>query len=73
MSGRLYVGPGWGGVGSLYDERLAELEDLRAYARTGRHPKEEMRKARAALANAESLMARRQSGGAATASTAVAA
>ena len=49
MSGRLYVGPGWERCGALYDERLADLEDLAAYAVTGRHPRDEMRAAFAAL------------------------
>lgn len=36
------MGPGFEGAGTLYDERLASLEDLREYATSGRHPKEEL-------------------------------
>ena len=61
MSGRIYIGPAWAHLGSLYDDRLADLEDLRAYCKTGRHPKEEMRRAKLALATAESIASRKLS------------
>jgi hypothetical protein len=61
MSGKQYVGPGFEHVGVLYDERLAALEDLRAYLLTGRHPREEMRVARQQLNRIESVVSRRTS------------
>jgi hypothetical protein len=61
MSGKQYIGPGFEHVGVLYDERMAVLEDLRAYLLTGRHPREEMRVARQQLNRIESVMSRRAS------------
>lgn len=55
------MGPGYEHVGILYDERMVQLEDLRAYARTGRHPIEEMRAARQQMRRMESVTSRRMS------------
>jgi hypothetical protein len=61
MHGRLFVGPGFEHVGNLYDERLADLEDLKAYTLTSRHPKEDMHKAKQLMPRSESVMSRRLS------------
>ena len=50
------MGPGWEAVGALYGERLAGLEDLKAYLHTGRHPKEAVRRARPQLGHSDSRL-----------------
>jgi hypothetical protein len=39
-----FVGPGYEQFGILYDDTLSDLEDLKAYLITGRHPKLDMHK-----------------------------
>jgi hypothetical protein len=45
----------------LYGEHLADLEDLKAYILTGRHPKEDLRRAKQAMARTQSSESGRQS------------
>ena len=59
--GKYYVGPGWEHLGALYGEKLADLEDLRAYLLTGSHPVEEMRRARHLLPRSDSQLSSRPS------------
>jgi hypothetical protein len=45
----------------LYGEHLADLEDLKAYVLTGRHPKEDLKRVKQALGHTESLVSSRLS------------
>lgn len=49
-----FVGPGYESFGILYDDTLSDLEDLKAYLHTGRHPKLDMRKLRTRASRVES-------------------
>lgn len=49
-----FVGPGYENFGVLYDDTLSDLEDLKVYLHTGRHPKLDLRKLRPRTSRAES-------------------
>ena len=56
-----FVGPGYENFGVLYDDMLSDLEDLKAYIHTGRHPKLDLCKTRTRMSRAESGMSQRLS------------
>jgi hypothetical protein len=48
------VGKGYEHFGILYDDTLSDLEDLKAYLITGRHPKQDIRRLKTRMSRAES-------------------
>lgn len=63
-SHKQFVGIGFENLGFLYDETMADLEDLREYCISGRHPKLEMRKlSRRTMTRADSSLSMKRSSG----------
>lgn len=57
-----YVGPGFENLAFVYDDMMADLEDLKEYCISGRHPKLEMRKSsRRTMTRAESSLSMKRS------------
>lgn len=67
-----FVGPGYENFGILYDDTLSDLEDLKAYLNTGRHPKLDMRKLRTRMSRAESGLSHKHSNAGSAAASSVA-
>eukprot|EP00892_Ulva_mutabilis_P012806 jgi/Ulvmu1/9899/UM057_0056.1 len=62
LGSKQFVGPGFENLGFLYDDTMGDLEDLREYCISGRHPKLELRKSsRRTMTRAESSLSTRRS------------